>query len=125
MDDQDLLRELVGRILASMGYEADCAASGEEALQVCRKAIADGRPFKVVILDLTVPGGMDGIETLAGLREMDPDVKAIVSSGCSEAVNKASFLQYGFDAFMSKPYDADKLARVLRDVLEHETGNTP
>jgi len=117
MDDQDLLRKLVGKMLTALGYEVGCAATGEEAVLLCRKAMEERQPFTVAILDLTIPGGMDGVETLAKLREMDPDVKAIVSSGCSESVNKASFSQYGFNAFMSKPYDAEKLDHVLRDVL--------
>jgi len=120
MDDQDMLRNLVGKMLKAMRYEAGSASSGEEALRVCREALEAGKPFDAVILDLTVPGGMDGIETLAGLRKLDPRVKAIVSSGYPENIKRSSLDGCGVDAFLAKPYDVEKLAQVLRDVLEKD-----
>ena len=120
MDDHDQLRKLLGKMIASLGYKVGCVSTGEEALQRCRAAVDEGQPFNVVILDLTIPGGIGGVETLKALREMDPGVKAIASSGSDEQVNPTSFSRYGFDGFMSKPYDGDELATVLRDMLATE-----
>ena len=73
MDDESVLQELVGAMLEHLGYDVACAAHGEEALEHYARAQADGQPFAAVIVDLTVPGGMGGHETVRRLREMDPD----------------------------------------------------
>jgi len=117
MDDEERIIRLATLILARLGYEADFARHGDEALSMYAKAMASGRPFDAVILDLTVRGGMGGEETMQKLLEMDPAVKGIVSSGYSDSPVMTDHLKYGFKDVIIKPYSlfemSDKLARVI------------
>jgi len=117
MDDEELIRGLVTMLLGELGHEVEVAAHGEAALAAYKEAAAAGRPFDLVILDLTVRGGMGGAETVQRLREIDPGVKAIVSSGYSEDAIIADYQKHGFKAFLKKPYDADELRSVLDSLL--------
>ncbi len=113
MDDEDVLQELVGAMLAHLGYEVVCAANGEEALA----RYGEGEPFDAVIVDLTVPGGMGGYETVQKLRVVDPQVRAIVSSGYSNDPLMTNFQQHGFSGVIAKPYQMAELGKVLQDVI--------
>ena len=81
MDDEEGVRKLVGRLLRRMGHEVELAEDGQRAVEAYESAQGQGRPFDVVILDLTVRGGMGGQETIQALLKIDPAVKAIVMSG--------------------------------------------
>ncbi len=118
MDDEDLIRELSRKALGRLGYEVVCAADGAEAVALYRAAVESGRPFRAVVLDLTVPGGMGGVESLRRMRQIDPRVKAIVSSGYSDDPVMASAAEYGFLAVVPKPWTIASLSRVLQRVLE-------
>jgi two-component system, cell cycle sensor histidine kinase and response regulator CckA len=96
MDDEEMVREVIGRMLASLGYEAEFARDGGEAIEMFVLAQGSGQAFAGVILDLTVPGAMGGKETMARLLEIDPQVKAVVSSGYSDDPIMADFQKYGF-----------------------------
>ena len=117
MDDEDTIRELCGTVMNYFGYEAALARDGAEAIELYKQAAAAGEPFDVVMLDIHVPGGMGGKETIKKLREIAPDVKAIVSSGYSDDPVMARFREHGFSGFVAKPYDINDLAQVLSDVL--------
>ena len=117
MDDEIVLQELVGAMLEYLGYEVGLAADGESALRQFGAARQAGRPFSAVILDLTVPGGMGGFETLQRLRVLDPDVRAIVSSGYSNDAIIANHRAHGFSAAIAKPYQMTELSEVIRQVL--------
>jgi len=120
MDDDENVRELAGRMLERLGYEAAFASEGAEALALYQKERETGRPFVAVILDLTIPGGMGGKETIRKLLEMDVDAQAIVSSGYSNDPIMAEFGSYGFKGVVAKPYDLSELGQVLRRVLTGE-----
>ena len=117
MDDDEQIRHMVGHLLAGVGYEAEFATDGAEAIELYRKSLAAGKPFDAVVLDLTVPGGMGGREALSALREMDPSVKAVVSSGYSNDPVLADHARYGFRAALVKPYKVGELSQVLHDIL--------
>jgi len=117
MDDEEAIRELAALMLRELGYEPLAVESGEQALDQFRRARLEGRPFAAVILDLTVPGRMGGQETVARLREIDPAVKALVSSGYSTDPALSRYLDYGFAGFITKPYDVQTLGRTLRQLL--------
>jgi two-component system, cell cycle sensor histidine kinase and response regulator CckA len=117
MDDEDLVRKVAYELLTGLGHHVELAGHGDEAVEKYRQAMAAGKPFDVVILDLTVRGGMGGLETLQKLREIDPDVKAVVSSGYSDDEVVATYRQYGFRSFLKKPYDIQELGRILDDVM--------
>jgi signal transduction histidine kinase/CheY-like chemotaxis protein len=117
MDDDETLRKLLNTILTKLGYEAVTARDGAEAIALYEEAISMGRPFDVVLLDLTVSGGMGGVETAAKLRELDPSTKLIVSSGYSASSVMSDFARYGFNAVLPKPWTPTELSEVVRKVL--------
>ena len=118
MDDEELVRKIIGKMLGHLGYEARFAEDGDEAVKLFTQAQQSGTAFDAVILDLTVPGGMGGKAALEKLMRLDPQVKAIVSSGYSDEAVMANYKDYGFTAVLPKPYRyedlADTLARLLK-----------
>jgi PAS domain S-box-containing protein len=121
MDDNDMVRSMAAEMLAFMGYAVVTARDGLEAADVFRKAKEAGEPFDAVILDLTIPGGSGGVETLAKLREMDPAVKAIASSGYSNDPVMARFAEYGFQGVLAKPYEIRGLGSLLGQIVGTES----
>jgi CheY-like chemotaxis protein len=122
MDDEEIIRDVAGRILEKLGYEVECVCNGAEAIAAYARARSKGRPFDAVIMDLTVPGGMGGKETLPKLQEIDPEVKAIVSSGYSSDPIMAEFRKYGFRGVVSKPYTIKKLGETVQSVITESGG---
>ncbi|MCP4691528.1 MAG: response regulator [Desulfobacterales bacterium] len=114
MDDEPMLRQLAEQILNRLGYIAETARDGSEAIALYEKAKASGEPFDVVILDLTIKGGMGGMETLKHLTAIEPDVRAIVSSGYSSDPAMANFSDHGFVDVIPKPFRMKN----VQDVLE-------
>ncbi|WP_457573222.1 hybrid sensor histidine kinase/response regulator [Desulfolithobacter sp.] len=117
MDDEDMVRSVVRSILSALGYSVECVADGEEAVRVYREAMESGNRFDALLLDLTIPGGMGGEETIRILRQIDPEVKGIVSSGYSSHPIMSRYRIYGFAGVVVKPYQMGELGRVLREVL--------
>ena len=117
MDDEEMIRSLMLEMLDTLGHDAELAVNGAEALAKYREAMSEGRPFDVVVLDLTVRGGMGGAETLRKLRELDPGVNAIMSSGYSNDDIASNYLDAGFKAFLKKPYRIDDLRNELNRLL--------
>jgi CheY-like chemotaxis protein len=93
------------------------ASEGAEAVEFYRSARASGRPFDLVITDLTIPGGMGGREVALRLREIDPDARIIVSSGYSEDAAMADFKAHGFCGVVAKPYKMDELLLAVEQAL--------
>jgi PAS domain S-box-containing protein len=117
MDDEEMVLEVIGTMLARLGYEAEFARDGGEAIAMFVRAKGSGQGFTMVILDLTVPGGLGGKETMARLLEIDPQVKAIVSSGYSDDPIMADFQKYGFSGVIAKPYRISELGKILNQVI--------
>jgi CheY-like chemotaxis protein len=117
MDDEDMIREITGELLLNLGYQVEFAVNGSEAIDMYREAQSLGKPFDAVILDLTIPGGMGGKETIRALRVIDPKVKAVVSSGYSNDPIMAEFKEYGFCGVIIKPYRLAELSQTLHNVL--------
>ncbi len=117
MDDEKDVRAVLGEILGHIGYEVELAREGSEAVEMFRKAREKEKPFDAAIVDLTVPGGMGGKETVARLLELDPDAKVIVSSGYSNDPVMANYRKHGFRGVVAKPYKIQELNDVVRDVL--------
>jgi len=113
MDDEDLVLNIAGEMIQALGHDVDFARDGEAAIEKYRAAKESGNPFDVVILDLTIRGGMGGRETVERLLSMDNNVKAIVSSGYSGDAVVSEYYKYGFRTRLSKPYKLE----VLRDTL--------
>jgi PAS domain S-box-containing protein len=117
MDDEQIIRDVLQEMLQRLGYEVALAGEGGEAVELYRRAKESGSPFDLVIIDLTVPGGMGGKETIRKLREIDPEVRAIVSSGYSNDPLAAAFTRYGFIDFIAKPFKLEDLGKVLKRVI--------
>ena len=117
MDDEDAVRHVTGSIIEQLGFRATYAVDGQDAIDRYRQALDADDPYDVVIMDLTIPGGMGGQEAIERLRALDPKVRAVVMSGYSNDPVLANYREYGFRARISKPFAADDLARVLSEVL--------
>ena len=117
MDDEEMIRLMLEDMLEIIGYEVECTADGAEAIEVFKKEKDSDRPFDVLIIDLTIPGGMGGKEAMAKIREIDSEVKSIVSSGYSSDKVVANFKEYGFTGCLNKPYNTSQLSSVLDEVL--------
>jgi PAS domain S-box-containing protein len=118
MDDEEPICRMATTMLQRLGCEVESACDGQQAVDLYRAALEAERPFAVVVMDLTVPGGMGGLEALAGLHALDPAVRAIVSSGYSNDPVLANYRDYGFSGRVAKPYELADFGRVLREVLE-------
>ncbi len=110
MDDQKSIRDMMCIILKELGYEAVSVADGNEAIELFKKYDTS---FDYVILDLTVPGGKGGKETIKEIRKINPNVKAIVSSGYSEDQVLTNYQDYGFQSIISKPFSVEEIKKVL------------
>ncbi len=117
MDDEKMVLEASGEMLKHLGYEVKFAEDGDKAVELYRQAKDAGHPFMCVIMDLTIPGGMGGKKAIRKILEIDPGVKAIVSSGYSTDPVMADFRKYGFCGVVAKPYDMRQLDDALQQVL--------
>ena len=114
MDDEILIRDVAARFLKIMGFEAALAEDGSTALDMYRKAKESGQAFDVVIMDLTIPGGMGGKEAVQKLLAYDPGAVAIVSSGYSNDPIMSDCEAYGFKGVIKKPFRLEELSDALR-----------
>ena len=122
MDDEESIRLLASEMLRACGYYFEMAKNGEEALSLYQEAQKVDQPFSAVILDLTVPGGLGGRETMDQLLKIDPNVKAVVTSGYSNDPIMAKYRAFGFQAVMRKPYTLLELSDVMyRMVMDTES----
>ena len=118
MDDEAFVSEAVQEMLEALGYMVECVANGKAAIDLYRHRKEEGTPFNAVIMDLTIPGGMGGREAMVSLLKLDPDVKAVVSSGYSTDPVIANYRKYGFSAVLSKPYNLQEMSTILQKLLE-------
>jgi PAS domain S-box-containing protein len=117
MDDDDVILRVAGNMLTYLGISADFAKHGQQAIEMYLKSMETGHPYDIIIMDLTVPGKMGGKETIARLREINPAVKAIVSSGYSNDPVMAKYSDYGFKDVVAKPYRIEDLKAVINRVM--------
>ena len=117
MDDEDLVRETLGEMLRLLGCEVAFAREGREALELYAQARDRDQGFDLVIMDLTIPGGMGGKEAVAKLLQIDPKAKVVVSSGYSSDPIMNDYQLYGFRAILNKPYRLNELTEVLKELL--------
>ncbi|MFH1076345.1 MAG: PAS domain S-box protein [Pseudomonadota bacterium] len=117
MDDDENVRDVAVAMLENIGYAAIGVKDGAVAIDVYRQALDTDKPFNFIIMDLTVPGGMGGMEAVEKLRKIDPQIKAIVSSGYSNDPIMANYREHGFSGMISKPYRMEELKKTLNEVF--------
>ena len=116
MDDEADIREAVGEMLTFLGYEPHLAVDGAEAIEMYLRAAAGDRPFDLVVLDLTIPGGMGGNYVIEQLLAVDPSVKGIICSGYSNDPVMANYSSYGFKGVIKKPYDIKEFSKIIHSI---------
>jgi nitrogen-specific signal transduction histidine kinase/ActR/RegA family two-component response regulator len=121
MDDDAMVAEVAQEMLESLGYTTQITASGEQAIERFRAAEARGEPFDIVVLDLTVPGGMGGGDAIPHIRELRSDVRVLATSGYADDPVLARYQEYGFDGVLPKPFTLAELARALAEGASSET----
>lgn len=117
MDDEDMVRLVTGKMLYQLGYTAEFVKNGDEAIKVYKKAKKSSNGFDAVIIDLTIPGGMGGKETIKKLIDFDPQVKAIVASGYAHDPVMSEYKDYGFCGAVPKPFTIEELGNLLQSIL--------
>jgi signal transduction histidine kinase/ActR/RegA family two-component response regulator len=117
LDDEEAICMLVTCALEELGYKVTESNDGTQAIAAYEKAMKDGLPYDLFISDLTIPGGMGGQETIKRLLEIDPDIRAIVSSGYANDPVMSRHEEYGFCGMIAKPYEIDALGRKVAEVL--------
>ncbi len=116
MDDDKTILKVASKMLEKLGYEITTAKNGEEALKCYKESIQENRKFKAVIMDLTIPGGLGGKDTIQELLKIDPDVVGIVSSGYSTDSVMADYQKFGFSGMIPKPYRLEEINQVLSNL---------
>ena len=119
MDDEQIVRKTMGAMLRRLGYEPYFAKDGEEAIHLYNQSLEADECFDVVIMDLTIPGGMGGSETIQKLLKIHDEVRAIVSSGYSNDPIMSDYKKYGFKGVAPKPVDIKELSVTLNSILNH------
>ncbi|MFP4314836.1 MAG: response regulator [Desulfovibrionales bacterium] len=118
MDDEKLMLVLIERMLSRLGYAAVTVPDGRTAVSAYKTALDKGERFDAVILDLTVPEGLSGLETMRLLKGIDPSVRGILSSGFDRNAELSKYEPYGFSGLLPKPYTLGELEAVLQSVFQ-------
>jgi CheY-like chemotaxis protein len=117
MDDEPQLRYIMKEVMTDEGAEVFLVSEGGEAIDLFEKKAASGTPVDLIIADLTIPGGMGGMEAIRIMREQGVPFKAIVISGYSNDPVMSEFKSYGFDAYIAKPFSSENLISVVNNVM--------
>lgn len=116
MDDEEMVGEIACQMLIHLGYQATHVLDGQEAVDEYISQFKAGKPYAVVIMDLTIPGGMGGKEAVAEILAVDPSAKVLVSSGYSTDPIMTNYSDYGFSGVINKPFDLMAIKGVLETV---------
>lgn len=118
MDDEDAICVMASEMLESLGYTTDTASNGDEAILKYKGSLEKKKPFDAIIMDLTIPGGMGGKETIKHILNINPNAKVIVSSGYASNSSIATYQKLGFKGKIDKPYTLIELKKILQQVLK-------
>ncbi|MBD3274540.1 MAG: response regulator, partial [Candidatus Marinimicrobia bacterium] len=121
MDDEGAVLEIVSQMLSHLGYSVDTCRDGDLAIEKYVSAASEGTPFDLVIMDLTIPGGKGGVETVSELLALDSEARVLVSSGYSTDPVMANFRDYGFRGKIAKPFNLDKIQIAIQKILNEDS----
>jgi two-component system, cell cycle sensor histidine kinase and response regulator CckA len=119
MDDDVNIQDISTELFACLGYTIDTAKNGYEAIDKYKNAMSSGDRYVAIIIDLTIPGGMGGEDCIKKLLDIDPSVKAIVSSGYSNDPIMSEYRRYGFSGVIAKPYRIEELSQLLYKIIHN------
>jgi two-component system cell cycle sensor histidine kinase/response regulator CckA len=117
MDDDEMILIIAEAMLIHLGYESELAADGEEAVDLYQKALSTGTEADLIIMDLTIPGGMGGEDAVKEILTLNPEARVLVSSGYSNEPVMDDYLAYGFCGAIAKPYQMQELYTVIHKFL--------
>jgi len=117
VDDESTILDVASDMLILMGYSVDTAIDGSIALEKYKTSLNSNKPYNIIIMDLTIPGGLGGKDLIKELVKINPDIKAIVSSGYADDPVMANYEKYGFKGFLIKPYVMQELNDVIIKLL--------
>ncbi|MCX6683591.1 MAG: response regulator [Methanoregula sp.] len=120
MDDEQMILDVTHEVLKFLKYDVISATDGQVAIDLYKKEKITGVPFDIVILDLSVPTGMGGKETIEELRKFDPAIKAIISSGYANDPVVQDFSRFGFSGRLTKPYKINDLKNILEQLMKKQ-----
>lgn len=120
IDDEELLLKMTASMLETLGYESEGRKSSEEAIEFFREKKDSSDKIAAIICDLTIPGGMGGVEAVAEIRKIDSEIPVFVASGYSEDPVMTSPVEYGFTASIPKPFKRSELAKLLAVYLDNQ-----
>ena len=118
LEDDSLIRQLLVANLINEGYSVSETEEGSETVSTYHERFKSGKPFDLIIMDLSIPNGMGGVDAIKEIRKINPDVKAIVSSGYSDDPVMSNPKEYGFDAVLPKPYKPQELSSLVKKLLK-------
>lgn len=118
VDDEEIILDVSREVLRFLGYDAAFAKEGGAAIELYRQEKEAGQPFDLVIIDLTIPEGLGGQETIEKLRSYDPKVKAVVSSGYTNDPVMQEYAKYGFSGRLTKPYRINEMKALLESMIQ-------
>ena len=116
MDDEEMILNITEKLFKKLGFFVAVSKNGEEMLNIYKNAMKKGEKFDIVLIDLTIHGGMGGEEAVKKLLELDKDAVAVVSSGYSNSPIMANFKDYGFKACLIKPYKIDDIKNLINEI---------
>jgi CheY-like chemotaxis protein len=117
MDDEEVIRDTVGSMLTSMGYDVLCVSNSKEATEAFQRKNQGENRFTALVLDLTIPGGPGGKEVIGELRKLDKEIPAFVASGYADDPVMSNPTEYGFNGSLCKPFRKADLAELLNKHL--------
>ncbi len=120
LDDNDMILNVTEEMLSQLGHIVHTAQKGEDAIMMYKRELSDNSPFDLLILDLTIPNGLGGKEVVTELSAINPQLKAIVSSGYSAAPIISNYKKFGFSGAISKPYQIEDILKVIHEVMEEK-----
>jgi len=117
MDDEQMILDIVSRMLGHLGYEVTTCTDGSQAIAAFAKAKSQGEPFDVVMMDLVIPNGVGGQDAVHTIKKIDPGARVLASSGHLEHPVMLDHKKFGFNAVLEKPYKLEKLQQVIEAVV--------